>query len=109
MERVGERGNSSWIIRRRNAMSKTGMLAGKVALVTGGSRGLGRGIAEGFGVEGAKVIVNYVKDEKAADAVVDAVKKSGSDAIRVRADVGEVDDVKRMVDAGVDKFGTIDV
>ena len=45
-------------------MSGTGKLAGKVALVTGGSRGLGRGIAEGFAAEGAKIVVNYLKDEK---------------------------------------------
>ena len=49
-------------------MSKTGRLAGKVALVTGGSRGLGRGIAEGFAAEGAKIVVNYIKDEAAAKA-----------------------------------------
>jgi 3-oxoacyl-[acyl-carrier protein] reductase len=90
-------------------MSKPGRLSGKVALVTGGSRGLGRGIAEGFAAEGAKIVVNYIKDEKAADTVVDAIKKGGSDAISVRADVGEVDDVKRMVDAAVEKFGTVDV
>ena len=90
-------------------MSKAGRLAGKVALVTGGSRGLGRGIAEGFAAEGAKIVVNYLKDENAAKAAVDAIKKSGSDAISVRADVGEVDDVQRMVDAGVERFGTIDI
>jgi 3-oxoacyl-[acyl-carrier protein] reductase len=90
-------------------MSNPGKLSGKVALVTGGSRGLGRGIAEGFAAEGANVVVNYIKDEKAANAVVDAAKKSGSDAISVRADVGEVDDVQCMVEAGVKKFGTIDI
>ncbi len=63
----------------RDAMSKTARLAGKVALVTGGSRGLGRGIAEGFAAEGAKVVVNYIKDDKAANAVVD-----GSEEVRQR-------------------------
>jgi 3-oxoacyl-[acyl-carrier protein] reductase len=90
-------------------MSGTGRLAGKVALVTGGSRGLGRGIAEGFAAEGARLVVNYLKDEKAANAVVDTVRKSGSEAIAVRADIGEVDDVAAMVDTAVKKFGTIDV
>ena len=90
-------------------MSSTGKLAGKVALVTGGSRGLGRGIAEGFAAEGAHVVVNYLKDEKAANAVVEAMKRHGSDAIAVRADIGEVDDVTRMVEAAVKKFGTIDI
>jgi 3-oxoacyl-[acyl-carrier protein] reductase len=90
-------------------MSAQGRLAGKIALITGGSRGLGRGIAEGFAAEGAKVVVNYIKDEKAANAVVDAAKKCGSDGIAVRANVGEVDDVKRMVEQAVKKFGTVDI
>ena len=90
-------------------MSGEGRLAGKVALVTGGSRGLGRGIAEGFAAEGAKVVVNYIKDEKAANEVVAAAKKSGGDGIAVRAHVGEVDDVKRMVDETVKVFGTVDI
>jgi 3-oxoacyl-[acyl-carrier protein] reductase len=90
-------------------MSSTGRLTGQVALVTGGSRGLGRGIAEGFAAEGAKVVVNYVKDEKAANTVVETIKKGGGDALAVRANVGEVDDVKRAVDAAVGKFGTIDI
>ena len=62
-------------------MSKMGRLAGKIALVTGGSRGLGRGIAEGFAAEGAKLVVNYLKDEKSANAVVDAIKRDGGEAI----------------------------
>jgi 3-oxoacyl-[acyl-carrier protein] reductase len=90
-------------------MSGQGRLAGKIALITGGSRGLGRGIAEGFAAEGAKVVVNYIKDEKAANAVVEAARKRGSDGIAVQANVGEVDDVKRMVDQAVKKFGTIDI
>ena len=84
-------------------MSSTGKLAGKVALVTGGSRGLGRGIAEGFAAEGAKIVVNYLKDEKSANAVVDAIKKRGSDAIAIRTDIGEVDDVTRMIDTAINK------
>ena len=53
--------------------------------------------------------MNYIKDEKAAHSAVEAIKRHGSDAIAVRANVGEVDDVKSMVDAGVKKFGTIDI
>jgi 3-oxoacyl-[acyl-carrier protein] reductase len=90
-------------------MSGTGRLAGKVALVTGGGRGLGRGIAEGFAAEGAKIVVNYIKDEKSANAVVEAAKKGGADAIAVQADIGEVDDVKQMVETAVKKFRTIDI
>jgi 3-oxoacyl-[acyl-carrier protein] reductase len=90
-------------------MSSTERLAGKIALVTGGSRGLGRGIAEGFAAEGAKVVVNYLKDEKAANAVIERIKNGGGDAIALRANIGEIDDVTRMVDAAVKRFGTIDV
>jgi 3-oxoacyl-[acyl-carrier protein] reductase len=89
-------------------MSK-GRLAGKVAVVTGGSRGLGRGIAEGFGAEGARVVVNYLQDEKAAREVADILRGNGSDAITVRANVGEVDDVRTMMDTAVKEFGTIDI
>lgn len=89
-------------------MSK-GRLAGKVAVVTGGSRGLGRGIAEGFGAEGARVVVNYLQDEKAAREVADILRTNGNDAITVRANVGEVDDVRTMMDTTVKEFGTIDI
>jgi 3-oxoacyl-[acyl-carrier protein] reductase len=86
-----------------------GRLAGKVAVVTGGSRGLGRGIAEGFGAEGARVVVNYLQDEKAAREVADILRSNGGDAITVRANVGEVDDVRTMMDTAVKEFGTIDI
>jgi 3-oxoacyl-[acyl-carrier protein] reductase len=86
-----------------------GRLAGKVAVVTGGSRGLGRGIAEGFGAEGARVVVNYLQDEKAAREVADILRSNGGDAITVRANVGEVDDVRTMMDTTVKEFGTIDI
>jgi len=90
-------------------MNGTGKLAGKAALVTGGSRGLGRGIAEGFAAEGANVVINYLKDEKAANSVVEAVKRHGTDAIALRANIGEVGEVTHMIDAAVQKFGTIDI
>jgi 3-oxoacyl-[acyl-carrier protein] reductase len=84
-------------------------LAGKVALVTGGSRGLGRGIAEGFAAAGANVIVNYIKDAAAAETVVAKIKDLGADAIAVQADVGDETAVQGMVDVAVKKFGTIDI
>jgi 3-oxoacyl-[acyl-carrier protein] reductase len=87
----------------------TNRLAGKVALVTGGSRGLGRGIAEGFASEGASIIVNYVKDVASAEAVVANVKALGADAIAVKADVGDEKAVPSMVDAGLKTFGKIDI
>jgi 3-oxoacyl-[acyl-carrier protein] reductase len=70
---------------------------------------LGRGIAEAFASEGANVIVNYVKDAEAAEAVVAKVKSLGSDAIAIKADVGDEKSVQGMVDAGIKKFGKIDI
>jgi 3-oxoacyl-[acyl-carrier protein] reductase len=84
-------------------------LAGKVALVTGASRGLGRGIAEGFAAEGANIIVNYVKDQASAQAVVAKVESLGGKAVAVQADVGDEKAVQRMVDAGLVAFGKVDI
>lgn len=84
-------------------------LAGQVALVTGGGRGLGRGIAEGFGAEGANVVVNYMKDSASAEAVVAKIKAAGADAIAVQADVGDEKAVQGMIDACIKKFGRLDV
>jgi len=87
----------------------TKRLAGKVALVTGGGRGMGRGIAEAFASEGANVIVNYVNNTAAAEAVVAKVESYGGQAIAVKANVGDENAVQAMIDAGVKKFGTIDI
>ena len=84
-------------------------LAGQVALVTGGGRGLGRGIAEGFGAEGANVVVNYMKDSASAEAVVAKIKAAGADAIAVQADVGDEKSVRSMIDACIKKFGRLDI
>ena len=84
-------------------------LDGKVAIVTGASRGIGRAIAERFAVEGAKVVVNYVSGERDARAVVDAVKEAGGDAIAVGADVSSAADVKQLVRTAADHFGRVDI
>jgi 3-oxoacyl-[acyl-carrier protein] reductase len=90
-------------------MSVAGRLAGKVALVTGGGRGLGRGIALGFAAEGAKIVVNFVRDAASADAVVAQIKSNGGAALAVQADVGEAGPVEAMVKATIAEFGTIDI
>jgi 3-oxoacyl-[acyl-carrier protein] reductase len=84
-------------------------LNGKVALVTGASRGIGRGVAEAFGVEGASVAVNYRTNAAAADDVVASIRSFGPDAIPIQADVAEEDDVERMVATVLDRFGRIDI
>jgi 3-oxoacyl-[acyl-carrier protein] reductase len=86
-----------------------GKLDGKYALVTGGSRGIGRGIALAFAAEGADVAVNYRRDEAAARATVEEIERLGRRGMAVRADVAEWPAVERMVAAVLDAFGRLDV
>ena len=84
-------------------------LSGKVAIVTGSSRGIGRAIAERFAAEGAKVTINWAGREREAKAVVDGIKANGGEALSVGADVSSSADVKRLVQATVDHFGRLDI
>src|SRR5437870_5833904 len=84
-------------------------LDGKVAIVTGSSRGIGKAIAERFAAEGAKVTVNWVGKEREAEAVVDSIKNGGGEALSVHADVSSSAEVKELVRATVDRFGRVDI
>lgn len=84
-------------------------LNGKVALITGSARGLGRAVAERYGSLGANVVINYSSADAAAANAVEAVERSGGKAIAVRADVSRVDDVERLFTEAIDHFGRIDV
>jgi len=84
-------------------------LSGKVALVTGASRGIGRGVAEALGTAGANVAVNYRSGVAAAEDVVASIRSFGQDAIAIQADVAEEDDVACMAETVLDRFGRIDV
>ena len=81
----------------------------KVALVTGGSRGIGRAVVERLARDGAAVIFSYQRDEEAADDVVKAVSGAGGKAWSVRADQGETVDVVRLYDVAEDKGGGLDI
>lgn len=83
--------------------------AGKVVLVTGGSRGIGRAIAERFATLGAAVAINYVRDEQAANSLVNHILKNGGRAMAVKADVSKRQEVGRMVQTVLDAFGGIHV
>jgi len=84
-------------------------LEGKAALVTGGSRGIGRAICGHFGLLGARVAVNYVRDEAAALEAVAEVERAGGEAFATRADVSRPDEPGRLVDETVARFGALDV
>jgi len=84
-------------------------LKDKIALVTGSSRGVGRAVALGFAKEGARVVVNYTSNEKAANKVVDAAKSMGSEAIAVKADISRKSEAEHLVQTGIDTFGRLDI
>ncbi len=84
-------------------------LSGQVALVTGANSGIGKGVAIALGSEGAKVVINYVADEEAAQEVVHAIKEAGSDAIAIKADVSKEDQVKAMFKEAIKELGTVDI
>jgi NAD(P)-dependent dehydrogenase (short-subunit alcohol dehydrogenase family) len=83
-------------------------LDGRVAIVTGGSRGLGRAIARGFARAGAKVVVASRKQE-ACEGVAAEIETEGGQALAVATHVGRVDEIGRLVDATVDRFGGLDI
>ncbi|MGH7803372.1 MAG: SDR family NAD(P)-dependent oxidoreductase, partial [Candidatus Binatia bacterium] len=83
--------------------------SGKVALVTGGSRGIGRATALRFAAEGAAVVVNYRRDEAAARAAVDEIAAAGGQAIAERADLEDGEAIAKMFAAIGERFGRLDV
>ncbi|GAC1661800.1 MAG: 3-oxoacyl-[acyl-carrier-protein] reductase [Candidatus Acidiferrum sp.] len=84
-------------------------LKGKIALVTGGNRGIGRGIVELFAEEGADVAVNYIEEPEKAEGVAQWVREKGRRAMIVKADVSRREDVEAMVEKVWKELGPIDV
>lgn len=84
-------------------------LTDRVAIVTGGSRGIGRGIALELAKRGAKVVVNYHANADAAQETVKAIEALGSAALAVQADVGTLGDAEKLVKAAVDTYSKIDI
>ncbi|RGS74737.1 3-oxoacyl-[acyl-carrier-protein] reductase [Mitsuokella sp. AF21-1AC] len=85
------------------------LLDGKVALVTGASRGIGRAIALRLASEGAKVAINYAGNQQAAEEVKHEIESAGGEALLVKANVADAQAVEAMVASVVEAFGTIDI
>ncbi len=88
---------------------KNGKLNGKVAVVTGASKGIGAGIAKQFAAEGASVVVNYASSKTDADKVVDEITKRGGKAVAVQGNVAKKADVEKLFAASEKTFGKIDI
>lgn len=84
-------------------------LEGKVAVVTGASKGIGAGIAKALAKEGAAVVVNYASSQAGADAVVAAIVAAGGRAVAVRADVSKASEAQGLIEAAVRQFGQLDI
>ena len=84
-------------------------LNGKVAIVTGSSRGIGRAIVERFAQDGAAVVVNYARSADEAHSVVAGIEAKGGKAIAVQADAGVVADIRRLFRETIAKFGHVEI
>lgn len=84
-------------------------LNGKVAIVTGGAKGIGKAITVALAQEGAKVVINYNSSKEAAENLVNELGKEGHDVYAVQADVSKVEDANRLVEETVNHFGKVDI
>jgi 3-oxoacyl-[acyl-carrier protein] reductase len=90
-------------------MKTTAKLSGKVAVVTGASKGIGAAIAKDLAAEGASVVVNYASSKSGADQVVDEISKRGGQAVAVQADVAKKADIDRLFAATKKAFSRLDI
>lgn len=84
-------------------------LEGKVAVVTGASKGIGAAIAKALARDGAAVVVNYASSKAGADAVVEAITAAGGKAVAVQGDVSKAAQARGLIEAAVEQFGRLDV
>ena len=91
------------------SVSKSELLKGQSALVTGANSGIGKGAAKALADAGAQVIINYVVNEEGAQEVVKSIKEAGGQALAIHADVSKEDQVQSMFAQAVKEFGTLDI
>ncbi|GGM20012.1 SDR family NAD(P)-dependent oxidoreductase [Pseudomonas asuensis] len=84
-------------------------LAGKVAIVTGSSKGIGAAIAERLAAEGAKVIVNYSRSLEDAEKIIKRITATGGEAVAYKADLSRPDEIAPLIDAAIQAFGRLDI
>lgn len=84
-------------------------LAGRVAVVTGGSRGIGRAVAKRLADHGTNLVINYVQDRDAAEEVVRSAEAKGVEALSVRADVADLKEAENLIHATIERFDRIDI
>lgn len=84
-------------------------LAGKVAVVTGGSRGIGAAIAKALAEQGAQVVINYQSNMERADAVVEEIEKNGGSSYAIQANIADSQDVNRLIEDVKNRYGKIDI
>jgi 3-oxoacyl-[acyl-carrier protein] reductase len=84
-------------------------LAGKVAVVTGASKGIGAAIAKSLAAEGASVVVNYASSKSGARSVVDSINEAGGKAVAVAGDVSKSKEAQGIIDAAIKNFGRLDI
>lgn len=84
-------------------------LTGKVAIVTGSSRGIGRAIAERLGQDGSKVVVTYVSNQEQAEEVVSKIQMNGTEAIAVQVNMRKIADVRRLFQQTIEQFSKVDI